>query len=173
MRDIPFVSVILEPWRRRAQRWWQEIMAVRPTHIFLAWLEVTNKLISECLGCAAGKQDWRAARRSRGHFLPWALPSAWFVVSGCRTNSLKFLASAGGLFKDAKRENLLYYKGLFRSAATACEPKGSAALFNAFNLAIQIREKLKAPQEPVGCCFLFKAILNLQWNFSSSRKWRV
>lgn len=63
---------------------------------------------------------------------------------------MKFLASAGGLFKDAKRENLLYYKGRFRSATTAWEPKGSAALFIAFNLAIRISEKFEAPQEPVG-----------------------
>lgn len=63
---------------------------------------------------------------------------------------MKFLASAGGLFKDAKRENLLYYKGLFRSATAACEPKGSAALFIAFNLAILSSEKFEAPQEPIG-----------------------
>lgn len=62
---------------------------------------------------------------------------------------MKFLASAGGLFKDAKRENRLYYKGLFRSAATACEPRGSTALLIAFNLAVQIRDRFEAPQEHV------------------------
>lgn len=64
---------------------------------------------------------------------------------------MKFLASAGGLFKDAKRENRLYYKGLFRSATTACEPRGSTALLTAFNLAIQISERFEAPQG--ACCF--------------------
>lgn len=60
---------------------------------------------------------------------------------------MKFLASAGRLFKDAKRENLLGYKGLFRSAAAACEPKSSTALLIAFNLAVQIGEKFDALYE--------------------------
>lgn len=60
---------------------------------------------------------------------------------------MKFLASAGRLFKDAKRENLLGYKGLFRSATAACEPKSSTALLIAFNLAVQIGEKFDALYE--------------------------
>lgn len=49
-----------------------------------------------------------------------------------------------------KGKNLLCYKGLFRSATTACELRGSAALFVALNLSIQISEWCETSQGPHG-----------------------